>query len=213
MTITIKGEHLILDKDRSIYLPEHALLAISDLHLGKSAHFRKAGLQVPASIALGDLNRLSFVIKKYQPKTLLINGDMFHHDVNTDVDVFSTWRKQYKELHILLVKGNHDKLLKADYANFGIEVCDPKFSIGKLCFIHDQLKGEPQEELYSITGHLHPGITIIGKAKQRLKFPCFYFGEKCAVMPAFSLFTGIFNIKQKLNDRIFAITPDRLIEV
>ena len=108
MTISIREEEIILDKERTLYLPKEDLLAISDLHLGKSAHFRKAGLQVPASIAQSDLERLSLSITKYNPKTLLINGDMFHHDLNSDVADFFNWRKQYKELHILLVKQNKD---------------------------------------------------------------------------------------------------------
>jgi len=212
MTISIREEEIILDKERTLYLPKEDLLAISDLHLGKSAHFRKAGLQVPASIAQSDLERLSLSITKYNPKTLLINGDMFHHDLNSDVADFFNWRKQYKELHILLVKGNHDKLLNTDYSHFDIDVYDPSFCTSKFCFIHDEKKCE-EKELYPITGHMHPGVTIIGKAKQRLKFPCFYFGQNCAIMPAFSLFTGIYNIKQKPTDRIFAITPHQLVEV
>lgn len=105
MTIISQGEELILDKERALFLPKHQLLAISDLHLGKSAHFRQAGLQVPATIAQTDLQRLNLLIKHYHPKTLLINGDMFHHGLNTDIDEFAEWRKQYQQLDFLLVKG------------------------------------------------------------------------------------------------------------
>ncbi|WP_316803408.1 ligase-associated DNA damage response endonuclease PdeM [Pedobacter nototheniae] len=212
MTITSQGEELILDKERALYLPKHHLLAISDLHLGKSAHFRQAGLQVPSTIAKSDLQRLSALIEKYNPKTLLINGDMFHHGLNTDIDDFSNWKKQYPELKFLLVKGNHDRLSANNYADLGIEIHEPNFCLGPFCFIHDSPK-HTQEELYSISGHIHPGVSIVGKAKQRLKFPCFYFGQKHAVLPAFSLFTGLYNIRPKMNERIFAVTPDQVIEV
>lgn len=212
MTITSQGEELILDKERALYLPKHQLLAISDLHLGKSAHFRQAGLQVPSTIAKSDLQRLSTLIEKYNPKTLLINGDMFHHGLNTDVDDFSDWKKQYQSLKFLLVKGNHDKLSANNYADLGIEIHEPSYCLGPFCFIHDAPK-HTKEELYSITGHVHPGVSIIGKAKQRLKFPCFYFGNEHAVLPAFSLFTGLYNIKPKVSERIFAVTPDKVIEV
>ena len=67
MTITSHGEELILDKERAIYLPKHRLLAISDLHLGKSAHFRQAGVPVPATVAQNDLVRLSGILEKYKP--------------------------------------------------------------------------------------------------------------------------------------------------
>ncbi|MFC1223279.1 ligase-associated DNA damage response endonuclease PdeM [Pedobacter sp. BG31] len=212
MTIISQGEELILDKERALFLPKHQLLAISDLHLGKSAHFRQAGLQVPATIAQTDLQRLSWLIKQYQPETLLINGDMFHHGLNTDIEEFSIWRKQYQELNFLLVKGNHDRLSNANYAEMGIEIHEPSFCLGPFCFIHDALQCT-EDELYPISGHIHPGVTIVGKAKQRLKFPCFYFGKEYAVLPAFSLFTGLYNIYPKTSERIFAVTPKSVLEV
>ncbi|CAH0260294.1 hypothetical protein SRABI27_03203 [Pedobacter sp. Bi27] len=212
MNITSQGEEVILDKERALFLPKHQLLAISDLHLGKSAHFRQAGLQVPSTIAQTDLQRLSLLIKQYNPKTLLINGDMFHHGLNTDIDEFSVWRKQYQELNFLLVKGNHDRLSDANYAAMNIEIHEPSFCLGPFCFIHDAPNGM-EEELYPISGHIHPGVTIVGKAKQRLKFPCFYFGKDYAVLPAFSLFTGLYTVYPKANERIFAVTPKSVVEV
>jgi DNA ligase-associated metallophosphoesterase len=212
MTITIRDQELVLDKERAIYLPQQQLLAISDLHLGKSAHFRKAGLQIPSTLAQSDLQRLSTIIERYQPKTLLINGDMFHHEINTDVDDFENWKTQYSSLKFVLVKGNHDKLDMAQYQRLGIEIYDPSYCTPQFCFIHDAIKCT-EENLYPISGHIHPGITIVGKAKQSLRFPCFYFGKGYAVMPAFSAFTGLFTIKPKANEQVFAITPNRVIRV
>ncbi|PWS28949.1 ligase-associated DNA damage response endonuclease PdeM [Pedobacter yonginense] len=212
MTITSHGEELILDKERALFLPQHKLLAISDLHLGKSAHFRQAGVQVPATIAESDLHRLTILIEKYNPATLLINGDMFHHGLNTDIDEFALWRKKYHELNLLLVKGNHDRLSPADYSALNIDIHEPSFCLGPFCFIHDAPQCT-EEELYPISGHIHPGVSIVGKAKQRLKFPCFYFGEEYAVLPAFSLFTGLYNIYPKKSERIFAVTPKNVVEV
>lgn len=94
----------------------------------------------------------------------------------------------------------------------GINIHEPSFCLGPFCFIHDA-PNCTEEELYPISGHIHPGVTIVGKAKQRLKFPCFYFGTDYAVLPAFSLFTGLYNIYPKTSDRIFAITPKSVVEV
>lgn len=212
MTITIREEELILAKERAIFLPKEKLLAISDLHLGKAAHFRKAGLQVPSTLAQNDLNRLSDLLDQYQPKKLLINGDMFHHDLNTDIDGFEQWRNQYASLKFVLVKGNHDKLDEKQYQKLGIEIYEPSYCISNFCFIHDAVKfGE--KNLYPICGHIHPGVTVWGKAKQSLKFPCFYFGNDYAIMPAFSAFTGLSMIKPKANEQIYAITPTKVVKV
>jgi len=212
MTITIQAEELVLDKERALYIPKYQLLAISDLHLGKSAHFRRAGLQVPSTITQSDLQRLDILIKKYNPITLLVTGDMFHHGLNTDIADFSAWRKQHQNLDFLLVKGNHDRLSNTDYAEMNIEIHEPSFCLGPFCFIHDAPK-YTDEQLYPISGHIHPGVSVIGKARQRLKFPCFYFGNDYAILPAFSLFTGLYSIRPKTGERIFAITPKNVIEV
>ncbi len=212
MKIKIRDEELILAKERAIYLPEQRLLAISDLHLGKSAHFRKAGLQIPSTLAQSDLQRLSALIEKYQPKTLLINGDMFHHEINTDVADFESWKAQYSDLKFVLVKGNHDRLDEKQYQDLGIEIHDPSYCTSNFCFIHDAVKCN-EKNLYPISGHIHPGISIIGKAKQRLRFPCFFFGKDYAVLPAFSAFTGLSMVKPQSDEQIYAITPSNVIKV
>ena len=212
MTITIREQELILAKERAIFLPQEQLLAISDLHLGKAAHFRKAGLQVPSTLAQSDLNRLSFLLDQYQPETLLINGDMFHHDLNTDIDDFANWKAQYPSLKFVLVKGNHDKLDTQQYQALGIQIHEPSYCTTNFCFIHDAVKCD-EKKLYPISGHIHPGVSVYGKAKQYLKFPCFYFGNEYAVMPAFSAFTGLSLIKPKLNEQIYAITPTKVVKV
>ncbi|MDQ7947896.1 MAG: ligase-associated DNA damage response endonuclease PdeM [Pedobacter sp.] len=212
MTITIREEELILAKERAIYFPKQELLAISDLHLGKTAYFRQAGVQVPSTMANQDLQRLGQLIERYAPKTLLINGDMFHHKLNSDIEAFEQWKSQYQALQFILVKGNHDRLDEIHYQQLGIQLEDPSYCTANFCFIHDALHCN-EENLYPISGHLHPGISIVGKAKQYLKFPCFYFGESYAIMPAFSAFTGLYMIKPKPGEGIFAITPNQVVAV
>lgn len=212
MEIELRGEPVWLDKERAAYFVNSQLLAISDLHLGKAAHFRKAGLPVPTTVATRDLNRLSALLEKYKPKQLLVNGDMFHSDYNQEIDDFYRWKQNYPGVKFILVKGNHDKQLASVYQNLGIALHQPAFCTSNFCFIHDALKCT-EKNLYPIGGHLHPGIGIYNHAKQRLKFPCFYFGETHAILPAFSIFTGLAMIKTKKNDQVVAITPNNLIKV
>ena len=44
--------------ERSLFWEEENTLIIADMHLGKSGHFRKAGIAVPQSIYKADLQRL-----------------------------------------------------------------------------------------------------------------------------------------------------------
>lgn len=211
MKIEIRGEQLILEKERALYLPNQQLLAISDLHLGKAAHFRKAGLAVPNSVSQSDLNRLSSLLHYYQPKKLLINGDMFHSDYNTEIDEFAKWREGFSDVKFILVKGNHDRQKQEVYESLAIEIYEPNYETDNFCFIHDI--AHCKSDLYTISGHIHPGISIYNKAKQRLKFPCFYFGENYSILPAFSAFTGLQLVKPKELDQVFAITPSKVVKI
>lgn len=211
MQITCRGETLILNKERAIYWPVKELLIISDLHIGKPAHFRKHGIQVPSTIGDQDLIRLKALIELYNPKTVLITGDLFHHKLNSDIALFSRWRSEFTNLQFLLIKGNHDRLLAKDYHDLEIEVYEKELICWPFRFIHDRPVTE--DEYYTISGHIHPGVTIYGKARQRLSLPCFYFGASYAVLPAFSAFTGLSMIKPQQGDHFYAITPSHIVEV
>lgn len=211
MTINCSGEQLILSKEKAIYWPAKRTLIISDLHLGKSAHFRRSGIQVPDTVNHSDLQRLTALMKEFDPETLLVTGDMFHNNINSDADAFLIWRKNYAALKVVLIKGNHDLLKTADYEALDIEVHHKELLNWPFRFIHD--KPKKFDEYYNISGHIHPGVVLYGKAKQRLKFPCYYFGKSCAVLPAFSVFTGLAVLKPEEGDRFYAITPAKVVAV
>jgi DNA ligase-associated metallophosphoesterase len=211
MIIKCSGEELDLIKEKAIYWAAKKMLIISDLHIGKSAHFRKYGIPVPATIGQHDLERLSKTIIKYRPDILVITGDMFHNTMNSDVVLFEEWRKEHEDLRIILVKGNHDALTDATYEQLQIEVVHKELLESPFRFIHD--KPTEFDEYFNITGHIHPGVTIYGKARQQLKFPCFYFTSTCAVLPAFSAFTGLSMISRVEGDQFYAITPTSVLAV
>jgi DNA ligase-associated metallophosphoesterase len=211
MTINCSGEELELNNERAIYWAAQKMLIISDIHIGKSAHFRKHGVPVPSTVGSQDLARLTQLINTYKPEILLITGDMFHNKVNSDVDLFADWRRVHSAVRCILIKGNHDALTNADYEQLGIEVVQKELLLAPFRFIHD--KPTTFDEYYNITGHIHPGVTIYGKARQQLRFPCFYFSKTCAVLPAFSAFTGLSNIHREEGDQFYAITPGRVVAV
>ena len=211
MNIKCRGEQFVLNKERAIYWHAKQMLIISDLHIGKSAYFRKSGIQVPDTVGLSDLQRLTSLMQEFVPQTLLITGDMFHNNINSDANAFMEWRMKYPSLKVVLIKGNHDDLRHEDYEALGIEVHQKELLCFPFRFIHD--KPKEADEYYNISGHIHPGVILYGKARQRLKFPCFYFGNTCAVLPAFSVFTGLYMLKPEAGDRFYAITPEKVVQV
>ena len=83
--ITILNEELVLTNQRAIYWNKESALILSDLHIGKTAHFRRHGIPMPDDILQKDLLRLEELISHFEVKTLLIVGDLFHAETNTDM--------------------------------------------------------------------------------------------------------------------------------
>jgi metallophosphoesterase superfamily enzyme len=68
------------------------------------------------------------------------------------------------------------------------------------------------DKLFNIHGHVHPGIIIKGKAKQSLKFPCFYFTKNYVILPAFSSFSGLKIMENRKAEAIFIIANNKIIK-
>ncbi|MDX1667527.1 MAG: hypothetical protein R3350_09870, partial [Saprospiraceae bacterium] len=73
----------------------------------------------------------------------------------------------------------------------------------------------PQEGVetgwYNLAGHVHPSVFLRGAGRQRLKLPCFYFGEDKGILPAFGYFTGSAVLHPGKKDRIYVIANDSVI--
>lgn len=201
----ISGNTFLLSANRCIFWEEKKILILSDLHLGKTGHFRKAGIAVPQSIFKEDMQRLVTQIQIYNPKQLIIIGDMFHSHDNKEHDFFLKWRNDFPKLAIHLVKGNHDILKTSWYEAAGITIDNCELTIGNFVFVHDFTDCAVPASGYIFSGHIHPGISIRGLGNQSLHFPCFYFGKQYAVLPAFSRFTGTHPIKPLRGETVYAL--------
>ncbi len=203
---------LWLSPDRCIYWEEQKSLIVSDLHFGKTGHFRKSGIAVPQSVYKEDMQRLADQLQFYKPEQLIVVGDLFHSVMNKELAFFIKWRNDFSNLHVQLVKGNHDILKKEWYAEANISVSDLHFNMANFCFVHDinEACATSADIHYYFSGHIHPCVMLKGLAKQKLSLPCYYFTESFAVIPAFSKFTGTATVKRKSTDHVFAIIPANL---
>lgn len=206
---------LWLSPARCIFWEEEKALILSDLHFGKTGHFRKSGIGVPQSIFKEDLQRLFTQIQFFKPDVLLIAGDMFHSAANKEIDFFLKWRNDLPDVTFRLIKGNHDVLSNKFYEEANIKVAQKKLSIQNFRFTHDFASEceDDKEELFTFSGHIHPGIKFSGAGKQAFMLPCYYFSEKFAILPAFSLFTGLYKIKPLKKDNVFALIENQVIKM
>ena len=221
------GQHLWLSPERCVYWEEQKALILSDLHFGKTGHFRKFGIAVPQNVYKEDLQRMVQLIQFFQPQTLIVVGDMFHSGENLELELFRKWRTDFSGLSIQLIKGNHDILQNSWYENAGMMVHSSSYSLQPFFFTHDishnikpaaslatqGLPAEAPEPNYIFSGHVHPGILVHGGGRQSLRFPCFYFGERYAILPAFSRFTGTYLVAPRENENVFAIVENKIVRL
>src|ERR1043165_215964 len=203
ISIKIRGEDLILLPARAIFWKKQNALLISDLHLGKSGHFRKAGIALPSSIHHDDLDRLSKLISEFQVEKLFLLGDLFHSAHNREWNHFLSWRKNLPSLEIHLIKGNHDILDAQLIHEAEIFLHHDHLELSPFLFVHNNIGNH--SSAYTLSGHIHPTIHLTGRAKQSAILPCFWFGKNSGVLPAFGNFTGNAIISPHENDRIFFI--------
>lgn len=202
---------LILTNQRVMYWKAQESLILSDLHIGKAAHFQKSGIPIPSSILEQDLDRLAQLIHHFNAKKMIIVGDLFHAEYNKDLEDFKQWLSNFGALKLVLIKGNHDRLKQANYDDFNIEVYHPSLEIEGLQFVHDNI--ELSNDYFTISGHTHPGVLLKGKGRQRIKLPCFQVTKNQLILPAFSLFTGLNTKSPPKNCKNYGFTNDAIFEV
>ncbi len=211
---TINKNDFILSCNRTVFWEQEKILILSDLHLGKTGHFRKSGIAVPAAVMKEDMQRLVSTIQFYKPALVVIVGDLFHSVENKEHELFLKWRNDMLHVPMLLVKGNHDIVPDKWYADANITTEKKMWRKNNFVFVHD-VGDVPEEDMnetdYFFSGHIHPAVTMRGLGKQSLRFPCFYFTQHYAVLPAFGKFTGTYLIAPAAKEKAFIIVEDSVL--
>lgn len=205
-------QDLLLLPQKAIYWQQQQALMVADVHLGKTGHFRKAGIAVPRDLEQNDLAVLSDLVAEFKPERIIFLGDLFHSDINADWEWFAMWRQQFPNVTIDLVRGNHDIIADKYYDQLNIAL-HKQMIIGPFLMLHHPLTESDLELItqYAFCGHIHPGINLTGKGRQSLTLPCFAFGSKQAILPSFGKFTGKVAVRTSKTDSIFAVLKDKVI--
>jgi DNA ligase-associated metallophosphoesterase len=187
-------------------------LFVADLHLGKGAAFRAAAFPVPEGSTAATLAKLSCLLDSLEVQKLVLLGDLWHSKWGRDAGMaerFTRWCERHSSVEKHLAVGNHDArsgLLEVD----GLRVSTEPIRLGPfLCAHHPQeLPGG-----YVLSGHIHPSVTLEGRARQSLRLPCFWFCERYAVLPAFGELTGTASVAPCKGDSVLVIAEGRVIPV
>jgi metallophosphoesterase superfamily enzyme len=138
-------------------------------------------------------------------------GDLFHSSFNEEWETLMHFLGQFPNTRFHLVLGNHDILPATKYQDPRLQVHPNPIILESLYLSHEPFS--PPAGFLTICGHIHPGILLKGRAKQRVRIPCFHYSGNILVLPSFGNFTGLALINGQKNDLIWGIAEDRLIPI
>jgi DNA ligase-associated metallophosphoesterase len=211
MRVLVFGEELELLQQKAVFWSTKKILMVADLHLGKINHFRKSGIPVPAKANTKNWELLIELITEKKPERVIFLGDLFHSHYNYEWEILGELVKNFNHLSFELVIGNHDILSDIQYKRNNIHV-HQELTIAPFHFTHHPVEDTVLDQ-YNIAGHIHPGVRLIGKGKQVMTLPCFYFGKDGGFLPAFGMFTGLARIRPKKDDQVFVIADEEIVPV
>lgn len=185
----LAGEAVLCDPSGVLYVPDHDLLVVSDLHLEKAAAFARRGMMLPPYDTGATLSLLSMALARYRPKQVVCLGDSFHDRPGAAL-MPSIFREELSAAMRgrtwLWIAGNHDPDPPVGIGGeTAMEAC-----FGRLVFRHEPSLHHCQGE---IAGHLHPVARVSAGGKSR-RGSCFASDGIRMILPSFGVTTGGLNV-------------------
>ena len=214
LLLDLAGEQLRLLPERALFWPSGCALIVADVHWGKAAAFRAAGIPIPGGATRRDLERLDSAVARTGARRLLVLGDLFHaragRVATRTLAELREWRTGRPGLEIQLVRGNHDRHAGDPPADLGVNCLDAPAFLPPFVLRHEPAVSEAG---YTLSGHVHPGIVLSGRGLFRERLPCFVVGERVAVLPAFGSFTGLGAVTPQPGERVYVVAEGEVVEV
>lgn len=212
IAIELGDEVLQLLPEKAVLWPARRALLVADVHVGKAVSFRRLGVPVPQGTTTDTLVRLSSLIERHRPQQLVFLGDFLHSrhaHAPATLAALARWRDRHRDLHVTLVRGNHDDRAGDPPPSLEIDVVDEPYRLGGLALCH-----HPQAVpgCHALAGHLHPCVSI-GRGLDHLRLPCFWVRRDVTVLPAFGAFTGMRAIHTDEGERVFAVAEQQVLPV
>lgn len=207
------GRRARLFPERALFLERERTLVVADVHLGKAAALRAEAIAVPSGSTTSDLDRLSRLLATTGATRLVILGDFLHAREGRAPRTLAAarrWRAAHAALEIVLVRGNHDRRSGDPPDELRFLCVDAPFVEEGVAFVHEP---EPVRGAYTLGGHLHPGVRLKGRARERVHLPAFVLGRRLGVLPAFGSLTGCALVAPVATDRVYVVAGETVVRV
>jgi len=187
--------------DLGLLIKDQNILVLADFHIGYEEELNKQGILVPRFQFKDVIKRLGKIfLKKIKIDKIIMNGDLKHEFGRISEQ---EWRETLRLLdflakfcnEIILVKGNHDKILGPIAKKKNIRIVEHYLTKKGVLMVHGHKI--PKKELLKkaktiVIGHEHPAISLREDVRTE-KFKCFLKGKykrkNLVVIPSFCLAT------------------------
>ncbi|MEX0385668.1 ligase-associated DNA damage response endonuclease PdeM [Spiribacter onubensis] len=188
-TLQIGRHTLQLLPERAVYWPALSALLLADLHLGKAAAFRRAGLAIPEGDTAASLQRLDALITNWQPREIILLGDILHVRLGSDPALHRQildWRVRHGAITMTAIIGNHDRELRR--LEPALDCYEEGIERSGVVLRHHPPEGGIDRPW--IAGHWHP-VVRLDAGGDSLRLPAFIqeSGDGL-ILPAFGGMTG-----------------------
>jgi DNA ligase-associated metallophosphoesterase len=213
VTLDIDGQTLMLLPDKAIFLPESDTLLVADAHFGKATSFRQLGVPVPKGTTEETLGVLTRLILRLEVKRIIFLGDFLHSHRSLAPDTLAAmvrWRELHSAVELTLIRGNHDANAGDPPVALDIQAFEEPLMHRGIALCH-----QPRaiDDVFVLAGHLHPCVSLGGRAHDWHRLPCYWFSDRLGVLPAFGAFTGMQAIRVRKGERVFATAAERVFEL
>ena len=195
--IHLAGERLMLDPAGALFWPATGLLAVSDLHLEKGSSYARRGQLLPPWDTHATLDRLTLLLRRYQPRLVIALGDSFH-----DAEApracprgeLARLRAMTEAHRFIWVQGNHDPTPPNGVGGEWVET----FATTTLVFRHQAIDARtPRSPATTIPRPRCRRAAAASAAPASSPIP------GASMMPAFGAYTGGLDVRDPAIARLF----------
>lgn len=211
------GETLTLLAQKAIVWAREKTLFVADVHLGKAASFRAAGIAVPSGHSRDDVARLSALIDAHAISHLVVLGDLVHNAASYTPgldETMAAFAASHPRLRKTLVVGNHDNSAGLPPLSWGMDCIPDDFRLVPFMCRHAPLNEASDDAANrpSLAGHLHPAARL-STGREALSLPCFWQRSHTLVLPSFGSLTGRYTVVPAPTDVTFVVTTQQIYRI
>ncbi|MGV8169175.1 MAG: metallophosphoesterase [Candidatus Nanoarchaeia archaeon] len=186
-------------KDLTLFFKKEKILLLGDLHIGEEAAMKREGFLIPRFQQKDLINKTKKILEETKPKLIILNGDVKHEFGGISRE---EWKQVLdyldllqKHCGVIIIKGNHDKIIDPIAEKRKIPVLDYYVINSSIYICHGDII--PKNEHYKqaktlIIGHEHPAIGLRDGNRVE-KYKCFlkgkYKNKTLIVMPSMNQLT------------------------